>query len=63
MRNDMLGWGGLIAFGLIAGLLLPKLANKGRLTLRRATGTIYRSGVSNPGVSAGADPARAVPAA
>lgn len=41
---------------------LPKLTSKTRLAVRRATGTTYRSGVSNPGIRATVDPARGVAA-
>jgi hypothetical protein len=62
MRNDKLALGGVLLLGLTAAFTLPKLASKGRLALRRATGVTHRSGVSNPGVRATADPARGLPA-
>jgi hypothetical protein len=62
MRNDKLAWGGILLLGAMAALALPKLAGKGRLAVRRATGITHRSGVSNPGVRATADPARGFPA-
>jgi hypothetical protein len=62
MRNDRLVIGGVLLAGLAAGLAGPKVLNKARLAASRATGTTYRSGVSNPGVRATADPARGMPA-
>jgi hypothetical protein len=63
MRNDRLAVGGLILLGVAAaGLGGPKVLNKARLAARRATGTTFRSGVSNPGVRTTADPARGMPA-
>jgi len=62
VRNDQLAWGGVLLVSLAAGFLLPKLMSKGRLAVRRAAGTTHRSGVSNPGVRATADPARGLPA-
>lgn len=62
MRNDQLAWGGVLAIGLLAGLILPKLTAKARLDVRRATGIIHRSGFSNPSVRAQADPARGIAA-
>ncbi len=62
MRNDRLAWGGALLLGAMAAFALPKLGSKARLAVRRATGVTHRSGVSNPGVRATADPARGVPA-
>lgn len=62
MRNDMLARGGMLLLGMVAAIALPKLASKGRLAMRRATGVTHRSGVSNPSVRATADPGRGFPA-
>ena len=62
MQNDKLAWGGAVLIGVAAALTLPKLGTKTRLAVRRATGVTHRSGVSNPGVRATADPARGFPA-
>jgi hypothetical protein len=62
MTNERLALGGLLLVGIVAGLGLPKLLNKSRLAVRRATGVTFRSGVSNPGVRTTADPARGYPA-
>ena len=63
MQNKVLAVGGALLLGLAGALvLLPKFGNKARLALRRGTGITHRSGVSNPGVRATADPARAKPA-
>lgn len=63
MHNERLAWGGgALLVGLAAAYGLPKLLSRGRKALRRATGTTFRSGVSNPGVRASADPARGFPA-
>lgn len=62
MRNEPLAIGGLLLFGVAAAIGGPKVMNKARLAAHRATGTTFRSGVSNPGVRATADPARGMPA-
>jgi hypothetical protein len=62
MRNERLAWGGALLLTATAAFALPKLLSKGRLAVRRATGVTHRSGVSNPGVRATADPARGLPA-
>lgn len=63
MRNDRLVWGGALLLGAVAvSFALPKVGNKARLAVRRATGVTHRSGVSNPGVRATADLARGLPA-
>lgn len=62
MRNDKLAWGGILLLGTMTAWALPKLASKGRLAVRRAVGVTHRSGVSNPGVRATADPGRGFPA-
>lgn len=62
MRNDRMMLGGALLVGLAAAFALPKVGNKARLAVRRATGVTHRSGVSRPGVRATADPARGRPA-
>ncbi|WP_114953789.1 hypothetical protein [Sphingosinicella terrae] len=63
MRNDRIAWGGgALLVGLAAVYGLPRLVSQGRKALRRATGTTFRSGASEPGVRASADPARGFPA-
>lgn len=62
MRNNKLAWAGALLLGAVAAFALPKFGNKARLAVRRATGVTHRSGVSNPGVRATADPARGFPA-
>lgn len=62
MRNDQLALGGLLLVGLAAAVGGPKIVNKARLTIKRATGATYRDGVSSPGKRATADPARGMPA-
>lgn len=62
MRNEPLAVGGLLLVGLVAAVGGPKVLNKARMAAHRATGTTFRSGVSNPGVRATADPARGMPA-
>ena len=65
MENERNLWGGvalLVGVGLVAGIVLPGLANKSRLAVRRATGVTHRSGVSNPGVRTTVDPARGIAA-
>ena len=62
MRNNRMAMGGAIVLAATAAFALPKLMSKGRLVVRRATGVTHRSGISNPGVRATADPARGMPA-
>lgn len=62
MRNEPLAIGGLLLLGVVAAIGGPKVLKKARLAAHRATGSLHRSGPSNPGVRATADPARGIPA-
>jgi hypothetical protein len=62
MRSKGLAMGGAVVLAATAALSLSKLVSKSRLAVRRATAVTHRSGVSNPGVPATADPARGLPA-
>ncbi len=62
MRNEPLAIGGLLLFGVAAAMGGPKVLRKARMATHRATGTLFRSGASSPGVRATADPARGMPA-
>ncbi len=63
MRNERLALRGALALATATAFFaLPKIMSKGRLAVRRAAGVTHRSGVSNPGVRATADPSRGLPA-
>jgi hypothetical protein len=60
MRTDLAALGGLVVLAVAARYALPRLASKGRLALRRATGITHTSGAARSGVPPAVDPARGI---